>query len=488
MRNVRRGPILLLVVVAVVVAVVFQQQDRTTTPSAAASATALDDPGLPSADALSASWFCTEGTSTPDGRADETIIVSSVADREIVATVTVMPGGTAAPASRTLHVDAHREARLRVADVLATAEPGVVVEVTGGPAAVAHEIANTATDDVATEPCSRRAGSDWYFAAGTTVRGSQHYLTLFNPFGDDAVVDVSFVTDAGVQEPDALQALVVPRRSRITRAVHDVVPRQGIVAMHVHARVGRVVAERTMIFDGTAPDDAPARRGISLSLGATSPRRTWDLPFGTNVDGAQSKVGVANFGSRASTVEVAVVLDNDVSLTPQVVSVPSHSVVAVDVATQVPVGSSYTVRAFARDVEGHAPPLVVEMLGWWPDASSSTGVATAVGATRAATRWVIALPGVDGNASVSILNPGGEGLTAEVRSYNRTGGAPSSAPAVAIPASRFASVSLGELGATREQVIVVVADHPVVVGLTVTGVAGAAWMVAVPDFTNGVPA
>jgi hypothetical protein len=36
--------------------------------------------------------------------------------------------------------------------------------------------------------------------------------------------------------------------------------------------------------------------------------------------------------------------------------------------------------------------------------------------------------------------------------------------------------------------VIVVADQPVVVGLTVTGDAGAAWMVAVPDYADGAPA
>ena len=103
--------------------------------------------------------------------------------------------------------------------------------------------------DVAVESCTRTAAADWYFASGTTVEGSQQDLLLFNPFGDDAIVDVSFVTDTGAQEPSALQALVVPRRSRVTIPVQDSVLRQTRVAAHVHARTGRIVAEQTQTFD-----------------------------------------------------------------------------------------------------------------------------------------------------------------------------------------------------------------------------------------------
>ena len=40
------------------------------------------------------------------------------------------------------------------------------------------------------------------------------------------------------------------------------------VAAQVHARVGRVVAEQSQIFDGTVPDQGPTREGIAVSLGA----------------------------------------------------------------------------------------------------------------------------------------------------------------------------------------------------------------------------
>ena len=177
-----------------------------------------------------------------------------------------MPGGNGAPVSKTMHLAPGEEVRVRVADILATPEPGVLVETVGGRAAVSHQLEHG--DDFAVEPCSRSAGPDWYFAAGTTVEGSEHELALFNPFGDDAVVDVTFLTDTGAQEPDGLQAVVVPRRSRITIAVQDSVLRQLRVATHVHARVGRIVAEHTQIFDGKVPDSGPTLKGFAVSLGA----------------------------------------------------------------------------------------------------------------------------------------------------------------------------------------------------------------------------
>ncbi|HEX4531702.1 MAG TPA: hypothetical protein VIA11_20110, partial [Acidimicrobiia bacterium] len=222
-RKVRRGPILLVVLAAVVAAIVAQQ-GASSSESATASSLARTGVSVPSSDVASSAWYCAEGTSTPDGRADETVIVASLAPSTVDATITVMPGGNGAPKTRQLRLAPGEETRVKVADILATPEPGVVVETTGGPAAVSHQLQHDG--DFAVEPCTRAAGTDWYFASGTTVPGAEHDLALFNPFGDDAIVDVTFLTDTGVQQPDDLQAVVVPRRSRITIPVQNEVLRQ----------------------------------------------------------------------------------------------------------------------------------------------------------------------------------------------------------------------------------------------------------------------
>ncbi len=261
---------------------------------------------------------------------------------------------------------------MRVADILATPEPGVIVEAVGGRVVVSHQLEHG--DDFAIEPCTRTAGADWYFAAGTTVKGSEHFLALFNPYGDDAIVDIEFVTDTGVQQPSELQALVVPRRSRVTVAVQDFVPRQERIATHVHARVGRLVAERTQIFDGTVPAAGPTRQGIAVSLGARAPAPVWRIPGGTTEHGGVASLSLANFSLTDASVEVHVVLVGDQSLAPQTVSVPSDGVTTVDVTARVPLGSDFAVTATVRTLDGHRVPVVAEMLASWAPASSTTGV------------------------------------------------------------------------------------------------------------------
>jgi Family of unknown function (DUF5719) len=479
---VRRGPILFVVVLALVAAVVAQQRESSEASSSTAARAARASIGVPAADVASSAWYCAAGTSTPDGDATETVVIASLAHTDIEATITVMPGGDAAPATDTMRLAPGEEVSVPVADVLATAEPGVVVETLGGPAAVSHVLEHG--DDVGVESCTRTAAADWYFASGTTVDGSQHDLLLFNPFGDDAIVDVSFVTDSGMQEPAGLQALVVPRRSRVTIPVQDSVLRQTRVAAHVHARTGRVVAEQTQIFDGVAIDGAD-RNGIVLSAGATAPSTVWRIAGGTTRNGGRVQLALANFSSDDASVAVKVVVVGGEDAPAQTVRVPSQGVAMVDVTTRVPLDSDIAVIATARAVDGHRVPIVTELLATWPPASSSTGLAGTLGSTVTATRWVVPVPDVDGEVTVTVFNPGPDPVTAEVLAAvdvdRRVG--PTSEPELAIAPGKAKAVRL-TLRRGRPVATVVSANHPVVVGFTVLGNAGAATSAALPDLTH----
>jgi hypothetical protein len=481
--TVRRGPILLALIVVMVAAIVFDDRGNAPATRGAGVGNVAAGPALAASDALTSSWFCAEGTSTPDGRADETVVIASVADTRIDATVTVMLGGLTPMVSRTVHVAPRREARVHLADLVVAAEPAVVVEVVGGQAAVVHEVA--ANGDIATEPCARGASTDWYFAAGTTLKGAQQYIVLFDPFGDDAIVDLTFLTDDGVQEPDALQAVVVPRRSRVSIPVADSLPRQRDVAVHVHARSGRVVADRTQLFDGTASDGEVARKGIALSLGAEAPAHEWNLAYGTTTSGEAGVVGVANFGPASTVVDVNVVLDGDQTIAAESVAVPARSVRMVDVAGRVPADSRYAVQVIARDVEGNAPPVVAEALDWRPMTATSPAVATAVGSSQPARRWVVALVSKDDEGVVTVLNPGTRRLTVTLHMLRASGGSRRSRPR-RVDSGHVTTFDLARVGAQSDGVLVVVSDHPSTVGITLTGPGGAAVASAVPDFSYGV--
>jgi hypothetical protein len=464
-----------------VVAVVAQQNAPSASSRAAAAAVAADV-GMPAADVVSSAWYCAAGTSSPDGAADETVVIASLAQSAIDATVTVMPGGDTAPKQRTLRLAPGEQIDVPVSEILATAEPGVVVETVGGAAAVSHMLSHG--DDVGVEACTRSAASDWYFASGTTVEGSQQNLVLFNPFGDDAIVDVGFVTDTGAQEPSGLQAVVVARRSRLTIPVQDSVLRQERVATHVHARSGRVVAEQTQVFDNVTVA-SEQRNGIALSAGATSVDTVWRVAAGSTKNGGNATLSLANFTDTEARVDVTSVVVGGQKLPSQTVRVPSQGVLAVDVTARVPLDSQFAVVASVREVEGRRIPVVAELVANWSSASSSTGLAATVGSTVTARRWVVPQPDADADAVLTVFNPGSAPVTATLLPadlVDRRVGA-TSEPELAIPAGAAKTFRLSQLS-SRRVAAVVTGNQPIVVGLTVLGdAAGAAISAGIPDLT-----
>src|SRR5207248_3498905 len=116
--TVRRAPILLALAAILAAAIAFDDHQSSNPATATVAPLADAGPVVPSADALSTTWYCAEGTSTPDGRADETVVVASVATSRLDATITVMQGATAAPVSRTVHLAAREERRVHVSDLV----------------------------------------------------------------------------------------------------------------------------------------------------------------------------------------------------------------------------------------------------------------------------------------------------------------------------------------------------------------------------------
>ena len=470
-RRVLRMPAFVWFAIVLVGAVALAQGSSSRTPPSAALREPTDGPTVPSRTNVSAAWYCAEGTSTPDGRATESVIIGNLERHPVDVTVTVMPGGGEQPKSRRFTVDTLAQRKVEIASVLAAAEPGVVVEVFGGQAVVEHLV--TGSGDFAVGPCTRQAAPRWFFTGVSTDRGAQDWLVLFNPFGDDAIVDVTFVTANGVDSPGETQALVVPRRSRVSLPVHDLVSREPDIAVSVVARTGRVVAEVSTMFDGT-----DARHGLALSPGVNGGGAHWRFPSGTSTAGTTRSVSIANFEDTAAEVEVELLLDNGSRVAPDQMTVSPMSIATVDVGQRVAPGVGYAIDVKAlRDA-----PIVVDATGAWAAPAPVTGVASTPGSLTTATRWAFALGRTDeaSDAVIAVLNAGTAPVTVQVYAY--TAGdpnSPTSAPAAAIAPGELAEFDLAERGIRPDQVIVVGADGPIVVGRQVIG-AGVSVATGVP--------
>jgi hypothetical protein len=137
--------------------------------------------------------------------------------------------------------------------------------------------------------------------------------------------------------------------------------------------------------------------------------------------------------------EVAVLLPDGGTAAPQSVQVPSRGVVAVDLTGRIPRDSAYSVVVRSRTAEGATEPVVAETLTWWPESSSTTAVASTVAPVRAARRWVVALPDVDADALLTVVDLGGRPVTATLLpagQVDRDVG-PTSEPELAVAPTRW---------------------------------------------------
>ena len=292
----RRNRIIVIVIVLgslLVAALVDGSGSSSTSP--AEQLVALG-PRLPAAHAEATAWYCAEGTSNPGGRADERLIIANVDRGRRTGPVTVMQGPSQPAPVEDLDVAPGSLVVVRVADILAVAEPGVLVEVTGGRSIVTHSVDGHRGRRLRAVRAGRRRAS-WHFAAGTTVKGAQQYLALFNPFAEDAIVDIQFLTDSGPLGPEDLQGFVVPAHSRVTVPVQDQARRHD-ARRHAGQHAPGPGRRRAVPDCSTAPTAARAWRSRSA---ARSSRGTGSSRTRSVVPGRTQMMVIANPSSLPTT-------------------------------------------------------------------------------------------------------------------------------------------------------------------------------------------
>ena len=438
----RRLAFVVGVVIALIVAVAVTGRDVERTRSVASG------PRVGGSGTI-ATWYCAEGTSIPSGRADEEIVLGNAGPGHSRAVVTVFGGSEVAPVRRAYGIPPGKVVRVHVADLAAIPEPGVVVEVSGGATAVEHRIQRGA--DGALGPCAREPSPEVYFAAGTTMKGAELWLALFNPFPDDAIVDVRATTGDGLRAPGGLQGVVVPRFTRVSVALHDLIPRVDLVATDVSVRRGRVVVEQSLSLDGT-----DGRAGLALSLGADL-ARSWRFPIGLTGSGHQERLVLANSSNHDVRVTVRFSLDAAAAIEPVALILPGTSATAVDLSRVPPdIGFSAVVQARV--------PIVAEMIGasGAPQPAAVRGLASDLGFTSGSTRWVVVPSRVEAGSTDVVAIVATDGRAHRVQLI-RTDGRRRVVARVVVPATGRVVLDLAKRVASPNVALEVRSNGPIVV-------------------------
>ena len=421
------------------------------------------------ADSGSSTWFCAGGiATTSDAIADLRVILANPSTEPARGTVTFM-GERGQRTSVPIIVPAQGRSELTSKDVLPVSDVAALVELNVGGVGVDHRLTRGTQSVVA--PCTPTASDTWHFPLGVTTRDATTVISLFNPFAEDAVLDFRFASDRGGARPTALQGFVVPAGSVRTVNVGSYVRRRTAVATTVSARVGRVIADEVIRFDGSG-----GPRGVTLVPGSPAVGRAWYFPAGRSTSVLKERYVLYNPSGADVQTHVDVVVPGG-EIEPFVLDVPARDEVVLDLGDEarVPKNVDYSVAVSTLSQSGIVAGRLV-------DARSTfrRGVAGTLGSRIASDSWLIADAAASARVDdrIVVLNPTDTPAPLMLRTLSNIGagavhflGGPTSDRLVVPPGGRL-DIRLGDVVALEAGSIVVTTDGtPVVVERVRVGVA-----------------
>jgi hypothetical protein len=398
----RRWPALLVLLVIIVAAGFVDHSFGR--PKATVHAAAGAMPVAAPASALSSTWYCAGGTATSGGGADTGVAVVNDGNRTRTGTITFTPS-QGDPKSVPITIGAASRVVVRAQDAVKAPFVAATVELDGGAAAAEVGVGGSLGSSVT--GCASAASDHWYFAEGSTTKDAAETLFLYNPFPEDAIVDLTFSSEDGQSAPQGLQGLAVHGHGLLPVNVGDFVHRRQAVSSQISTRVGRIVVSRLQSFDGTA-----GRKGQSLALGAPARSRTWYFPEGIVTNGITERYQLFNPSDREIRAELNLALEQGAA-EPIDVTVPAQARVTVSANDEkrIPRQVAHAVTVTSED-----PGLVVERAIDAASPAPRAGFSSIVGATKAYDHWLFAVGQADENWDewIVVQNPGQRAITFSV--------------------------------------------------------------------------
>lgn len=263
-------------------------------------------------------------------------------------------------------------------------------------------------------PCLSQPAASWFVPAAATgtplgddevALDARAVLHLFNPFPDDAIVEIAFwVNGEAPRIPTGFDAYPVPASSvvAIELGVRGIESAQPQFSTSIRARSGQVVAGLVQEYDGTETAE-----GLAVVPGAPEPAPTWFFPSGRWNDETRERFVLYNPGEEDALVALSVALDDPAtngSVAPFELTVPAGGYVGLgssdDDWARVPpdVGHSVSIRS-----QNGQPVVAVQRITVTGD---EAGFAMALGSPLIATEWIVPVVDLaDTSRSLTVLNP-----------------------------------------------------------------------------------
>lgn len=358
-------------------------------------------PAVPGGTLASGAWFCPHGGGTEDWAVK--LSVTNPGSRPVAIRVTTMTGD---PVGEPRDLEVAPGTVLRVAIPVEGKDAGTLVEYFGGWVGVGW-VARAGGDEsgVAAEPCAGTAGRTWLLPDGTTVDGEDAWVVVMNPFGSEAVVGLSLITETRtVQVGDVT---IPPRRAEAFRLDNKAEGERTVAAV-VDASLGRVAAASLGVSEAG---------GVRAAVGVTHAQPLAVLPGALDAGGSQ--IPVMNPAGRGSGFEAMVLTARGTEPAPDLDAEPLGPTSVRTEGVTLPVPSSVVVTA-TNEVGVAAAR---RSLGRRGDQGSTAGgvpgpawlVATSQGEPDDTVRVVLANPAEEpATIRVTVLGTDGPGESATV--------------------------------------------------------------------------
>lgn len=284
-----------------------------------------------------------------------------------------LPGPSATP----VRLGQHLAQGLAPAIIEFSDEPAAVAAVVDGEGLIAGSVCPSSTPKV------------WYLPGASTAAGERLTLQLFNPFPEDAMVDVSAHSEFGAEPSTGLEGISVQARSWRELELEVLLPVREELAFKVEAQQGNIIAAMAHT----------SASGAQAVWSGVAPSEVWEFPA-ASVSGVPARLFISNDGSLEVTFTIDILTSEGSEFGVLTGTIPPLRQAQVDLSQLADgdVGARVT-------ADGPVAAVVVS--------KGESGLATTPGATTTATRWL--LPGVGVRAEAGhrlwLMNSGNNPLT-----------------------------------------------------------------------------
>jgi hypothetical protein len=259
-----------------------------------------------------------------------------------------------------------------------------------------------------------------------TLINAGEAISLLNPYPTDSIVDLSFSTNQGLEQPQDFQGIDVPADGLVTVDVGSHLRRRTAIATTVTARTGNVVAWQTRWVNPPAPgatligtpaannplaDPAWPVSGIAVTLGAPSTGTSWTWPDGTAGNGINESYVIYNPGSHTAEVRLSLTLQQG-SAEPFDLAIGAGQAVPVVSAQQARIPAGVAHSAVLQSTNG-VPVVAARVVS---ASGFINGIGSLLGGPLSASRWLVPLAISDRHHTgrLVLYNPGPQGARATV--------------------------------------------------------------------------